>query len=110
MLPATFTAAQAERGGQLYASNCSGCHGVDLEGIDAPALSGPHFDGWRRGPASALFLFMRTPMPAFRPGALPPRTYADILAFILARNGYTAGETELPADMSALARMSLDPP
>lgn len=47
---ASFTEQQngraIERGGELYAANCSSCHGKDGEGSGlAPALNNPHFFG-----------------------------------------------------------------
>ena len=109
MAPVAFTAAQALRGEQFYATHCSGCHGIALEGSDAPPLTGPSFRLWRRGPASSLFLFIRTQMPAMAPATLRPQAYADILAFLLARNGYASGTVELPTDSAALGDLWLRP-
>ena len=50
---------------------------------------------------------MRTKMPPDRPGRLNPQTYADLTAFLLARNGYQAAQTELPPDPAAQERMNL---
>src|SRR5689334_13872911 len=42
---ASFTVQQAERGRVAYASNCSGCHGSNLDDgpSDAPPLTGVNF-------------------------------------------------------------------
>ena len=50
---------------------------------------------------------MRAKMPPDRPGRLNPQTYADLTAFLLARNGYQPTQTELPPDPEAQARMVL---
>ena len=41
-------------------------------------------------------------MPFFEPGTLDDQAYADVIAYLLARNGFLAGETPLPADPAAL--------
>ena len=48
-------------------------------------------------------------MPPDRPGQLSPQTYVDLTAFILSRNGYAAGERELPSDPDAQQKMTLKP-
>src|SRR5258706_10587802 len=61
-----FTADQAERGGKVYSTYCSGCHGSDLEGAVGPALSGPVFLkkwGSPEREAAALYHLIRTTMP-----------------------------------------------
>ena len=41
-------------------------------------------------------------MPPERPGSLPAQTYIDIIAFILQKNAFPAGDVELSADPAAL--------
>ncbi|MCU0474947.1 MAG: c-type cytochrome [Anaerolineae bacterium] len=43
-----YNARSIERGAELFAANCSTCHGVDGRGITgrAPALNSPHFFGY----------------------------------------------------------------
>jgi hypothetical protein len=52
-------------------------------------------------PASSLYLFMSTLMPPNSPGRYSPSTYADLMAYILKRNGFKAGSA-LPSDVDAL--------
>jgi mono/diheme cytochrome c family protein len=94
-----FTAAQAERGGQAFATHCSSCHGKDLEGGAGPALTGEQFfDNWREDSVKSLFSFIQTQMPQGARGSLGADTYIDILAHILSRNMVPAGSKVLTND------------
>jgi mono/diheme cytochrome c family protein len=99
-----YTDAQAKRGESAYGDSCKSCHGADLMGIDtAPSLTGPEFNtDWNDLALDDLFERMRTTMPADGPGTLDRQKYADILAFILAKDGFPAGQTELPSENAAL--------
>ena len=92
-----YTAAQAARGAALYAQLCSMCHGAALEGGEAaPALRGAKFtDKWASKPLAELFEQTRRTMPVTQPGGLAHSQYADLLAHMLALNGYAAGAVEL---------------
>jgi cytochrome c len=103
-----FDHAQIEHGKRLYASACAKCHGASLQGVTAPALTGPAF-----APASnshltigGIFGYMSTNMPADRPGKLKPQDYADIMAFLLYSNGYRPKTEKLTVDV---ARASVTP-
>lgn len=96
----SFDRTQALHGKRLYASHCAKCHGADMQGITAPALSGAAF-----APASnahltigGVYAYMATNMPADRPGKLKDQEYADIMAFLLNANGYAAGGAKMTAD------------
>ena len=104
----SFDQAQIAHGKSLYASACAKCHGASLQGVSAPALTGPAF-----APAShshltigGIFGYMSTNMPADRPGKLKPQDYADIMAFLLYSNGYRPKAEKLTADV---ARASVTP-
>ena len=104
----SFDNAQIGHGKTLYASACAKCHGASLQGVTAPALTGPAF-----APASnshltigGIFGYMSTNMPADRPGKLKPQDYADIMAFLLYSNGYRPKAAKLTADV---ARASVTP-
>src|SRR5262249_53786727 len=49
-------------------------------------------------------------MPKTQAGTLSASDYNAVLAFILDRNGYPAGDRELTADQNALAALRLTPP
>ncbi len=105
-----YTAAQAKRGEAAYVQSCTGCHGDQLdngEGDGAPALVGPAFvQQWNTKTLDELFNYLNDSMPASAPGSLAPTTNADILAFLLSKNGIAAGAAELPADAAKLKGMS----
>ena len=108
--PATITDAQAARGRQAYAQACIDCHGPELNDgeFGGAPLVGSYFDeNWGGLTVDALFGYLSSAMPPDRPGRLSPQTYADITAFILARNGVASGSQELPADLDALATMEI---
>jgi mono/diheme cytochrome c family protein len=106
----SFTQAQAERGEAAYMHSCRSCHGDNLDDGDfggAP-LKGTWFkDHWGQGDLAALSAFTKTQMPPDQPGGLNDETYADILAFILSRNGYKPGDKELPPDDASQLGMTL---
>jgi polar amino acid transport system substrate-binding protein len=96
----SFDHAQALHGKRLYASHCAKCHGADMQGITAPALSGAAF-----APASnahltigGVYAYMATNMPADRPGKLKDQEYADLMAFLLNANGYAPSGAKMTAD------------
>jgi len=99
-----FTEAQATRGSAVYEKSCSTCHGAGLEGKDqAPSLSGAEFGAaWNELSLNDLFERMRKTMPQGAPGSLSPEEYADVLSFVLQKNGAPAGAAELPKESAAL--------
>ena len=99
-----YTEAQAKRGETLYAKACESCHGKDLSGADqAPSLVGKDFNAeWNEMPLSDLFERIHATMPGDAPGSLKPAEVADAIAFILSKDGFPAGQTELPSDAAAL--------
>jgi S-disulfanyl-L-cysteine oxidoreductase SoxD len=102
-----FTAAQADRGGAVYAQSCANCHGGGLEGADmSPALAGAAFmASWNDLTLGDLFERIRISMPADRPGTLSRQQMADVIAFVLRSNQFPAGATELPPEAPALRAM-----
>jgi len=94
-----YSDAQAKRGEAAYAKTCAGCHGPDLAGADtAPSLTGGEFNaGWTDQTLDDLFERIKTTMPGDAPGSLPGEQVADILAFVLSKDGFPAGQSELAA-------------
>jgi polar amino acid transport system substrate-binding protein len=106
----SFDNAQVAHGKRLYSSNCAKCHGADMQGITAPALSGPAF-----APASGshltiggIYTYMSTNMPADRPGKLKDDEYADIMAYLLNANGYGPGAAKMTADTARASTILLN--
>lgn len=110
----TFSAAQVKRGEALYNGNCVACHSKDLAGGDrAPALAGAGFKSrWGARPLAELLDYTQVQMPLNGPGGLNRHQSADILAFMLSRNGAAAGAKDLwfdgPEGGSAPVRRSAD--
>jgi mono/diheme cytochrome c family protein len=94
-----YSDAQAKRGEAAYSKTCAGCHGPDLAGADtAPSLTGPEFNaGWTDLTLDDLFERIKTTMPGDAPGSLSAEQCADILAFVLSKDGFPAGQAELTA-------------
>ena len=49
-------------------------------------------------------------MPADKPGSLTPAQTADVIAFLLSKGDYPAGQTELPADGAPLKALKFASP
>jgi mono/diheme cytochrome c family protein len=99
-----YTQEQAQRGEALYAQNCSSCHGPDMTGGEmAPGLTGGEFaSNWNDLSLGDLFERMRISMPQNNPGSLSRTQNADILAFMLSKSNFPAGQTELPSQTEVL--------
>lgn len=103
-----FTETQATRGGQLYRAHCAACHGAELEGVAAPGLAGADLYGaW--GTLYDVYEYVAVAMPPSNPGGLGAEVYTEIMAHILAFNGYPAGETPLPTDPEFFKQIQLAP-
>ena len=108
--PALYTADQASAGAAIYSQSCAACHGVQLEGVAAPALKGPAFGEMATAQgltAAALLDVIVNTMPQSDPGALKPEEYNAVTAYILQQNGYPAGSSELSADTPNLKDLDL---
>lgn len=99
-----YSTEQAKRGDPLYAEHCAGCHAGDLSGGEiAPALAGGEFSAnWNDLTVGDLFERIRISMPQGNPSGLSRAQKADILAFILSKGNYPAGESELPTQTEVL--------
>ena len=99
-----YTDVQARRGEAIYARSCAGCHQPDLSGDgQTPALAGKDFNmDWIDQSLGDLFERTRISMPADKPGSLAPAEVTDVIAFLLSKGAFPAGQTELPADAAAL--------
>ena len=95
-----YTADQAARGRVVYDRRCAECHMPDLAGHEyAGALAGYGFQlKWQDATLGELLGRIRS-MPLGRPGALTGQEYIDILAYVLQKNSYQEGTSELAADV-----------
>jgi cytochrome c5 len=100
---AVYTDAQAERGKKVYEANCVTCHLPDLDGSanpdagarGAPLVGSRFVQDFGESRVSALFNKMKRDMPSGKPGALTDQEYLDATAFVLQRNKFPGGATEL---------------
>ncbi len=98
-----FSMPQADRGAELYRSNCASCHGEHLnDGGFARALKGDAFRReWNGKALGALGQLIRSSMPPGKAGQLTQEQYADLLAFLISSNGAVAGAADLPSEPAA---------
>ena len=100
-VPAIYTAAQATAGATVFSANCAMCHGAALQGMAGPTLIGQSFAASSNGyTIGAIFGEIAEQMPAGNPGSLTHDQYADVMAFILSKNGYPAGAKPLDYNAS----------
>ena len=104
-----YTEEQATRGMATYEQECSQCHLEDLlgDGI-APALTGAAFDfRWSDLSVGDMYVAIRATMPQGAPASLSPQGYSDIVAYMLQRNDFPAGDMELPTEEEALNMITI---
>ncbi|MBF0678257.1 MAG: cytochrome c [Devosia sp.] len=111
-VPVSFTSDQVDRGKTQFQKDCVECHGEDLRGglLGGPPLRGVNFlskfgDG---APAGVLYDVMSGTMPPDAPGRYSPGAYADMMAYILQRNGFPSSGQALPTDSDALYNMIIE--
>jgi alcohol dehydrogenase (cytochrome c) len=108
--PPPFTPSQAAAGRLVYAKSCAICHGANLQGGAAVALTGAAFAktwGDGRHQRADFFAAIAKQMPKNAPGSLSDTDNLAITAFILESNGYASGGERL--SVAALAG-ALSPP
>jgi quinoprotein glucose dehydrogenase len=105
-----YTKEQAARGKARYFTSCAVCHGPQLQGdSDSPELAGVSFmKRWGDQSVGTLFTFASSQMPIGRPGSLGVQGYADVIAHILATNGFPDGQRELPANGQVLDHIIIE--
>src|SRR5215467_2957847 len=105
-----YTKEQAARGKTRYFTSCAVCHGPQLQGdSDSPELAGNSFmKRWGEQSLGTLFAFTSTQMPIGRPGSLGVQGYADVIAHILATNGFPDGQRELPPNGQVLDQIIIE--
>ena len=93
-----YTAAQAEAGHAVYTAHCAMCHGARLQGGSGPPLIGAKFaHSLESDPITGpqLYEFITSHMPAGEPGVLGDAQFLQAFAYLLAVNGYPAGDAPL---------------
>jgi mono/diheme cytochrome c family protein len=107
---APYTLAQAAAGGKVFAQSCASCHGANLQGVSAPALTGASFAHANLS-ISQLRTIVTTQMPLNAPGSLSPSQYAEVMAYLLQYDCITpasGGKTPFPThDEPAFAKIKI---
>ena len=98
-----FTADQVSAGFTVYARECGECHGVNLDGVEAPPLRGADFlNGWAGQTTDELITYVEEAMPPGLGGSLSAEVYLNIVAYILAENGARPGDVALTSDATVM--------
>ena len=106
-----YTDQQATRGQAVYKAQCSSCHGDTLGGRVGPPLAGDDFMAhWNMQPLLELANKIRKTMPKDTATKLTPQETADTLAYLLQVGKFPGGRADLPADDTALGRLSFPVP
>ncbi len=99
-----YTAAQAERGQQVFGEKCSACH-------DPARFTGAAFFDVFDGKAlKEVWDIASGTMPEDNPGSLKPQEYGDIIAYFLQLNAFPTGDVELPGNPGAMANIKIEKP
>jgi cytochrome c len=101
---------QVAQGSEVYAESCALCHGANLQGLSAPALTGAGF-GHSHLNGAQLRSVVTQSMPLTAPGSLKPEDYAAVMAFLLSYDCVQAsgdGQQPFPTmDLPALQQVTL---
>jgi quinoprotein glucose dehydrogenase len=105
-----YSLSQAAAGSTVYGRECALCHGAALEGAEGgPALAGQAFrDTWSDRSLEEFYELTRTTMPVTKPAGLSDNEYENLVAYILNRNAYAAGTSDL--DAASLAAITFVEP
>lgn len=93
---ASYSAAQAARGQEVFNSTCANCHSNE-------SLIGQAFvESWNDRRAYDFYSLVRSTMPLDKPGGLTDQQYLDVMSYLLQANHAAAGADSLRADTTAL--------
>jgi mono/diheme cytochrome c family protein len=97
-----YTTEQADRGKQIFASLCTGCHTVASQSGDSFSKK------WKGAVMADLNRVLVEEMPKDDPGSLTATDRTDLMAYLLKINGLNAGTTPLGADEEQLKKIVID--
>ncbi len=95
-----YSTAQALQGQGVFGARCERCHGNDLTGgATGTSLIGERFmQFWSEDNLDSLFKKISETMPRNAGGSLSDTEYVQVTAYILQKNGFPAGSTELKTE------------
>jgi mono/diheme cytochrome c family protein len=99
-----YTAAQADRGVNVFRSKCASCHAPNRFTDDL------FYSSFAGKPLWEMFDVISDTMPEDNPGSLKKEEYADVIAYLLKLNNFPAGQTDLPTDQEALRAIMMEKP
>lgn len=107
-----FSAAQAQRGQDIYRRACSACHLDTLRGDSvSPPLVGPAFmNRYAGSTVHDMVSTIRGSMPQNAPDSLGDQAYVDLISYLLSTSGSPAGTRDLPIDVNELGRIVVPAP
>jgi len=105
-----YTEDQAKNGQAFYNSECSSCHGDQLNGGEmAPPLAGGEFmSNWNGLTVGDLFERIRTSMPPGTPSKVGREAKVAILTYILQSNKFPVGKEELAGQTEVLKQIKIE--
>jgi mono/diheme cytochrome c family protein len=97
-----YTAAQANKGRNVFQANCLGCH-------TTASHAGAAFEQkWFNQPLAHLFDYLSSMMPKSAPGSLTEDEYVWVTAYVLRLNGMPSGSVELNPDPKWLKAVRIE--
>jgi len=92
-----YTQPQADRGAVTFSTTCTRCHSAATnDGEAGKSLAGDRFwKSFRESTVDKLLDYVSKNMPNGAGGSLSAGVYAELVAFILSKNGLPAGTSEL---------------
>jgi mono/diheme cytochrome c family protein len=94
--PASYSAAQATRGKDIYEGTCGTCH------QPAQFIGQTFVESWNDRRVWDFYSLVRATMPLDNPGGMKEQEYIDVVAYLLQANKAPAGGDSLKADTTAL--------
>ena len=93
-----YSSEQAQQGLEVHEEYCAKCHHYSY-------FQGGFLISWRNQPVSGLYDLIKLKMPEDRPGALKPKEYAALLAYIFELNDLPAGDEKLSHKHDAMEQI-----
>jgi len=103
-LSGVYTDKQADAGGDLFSNICSNCHKV------AEHSSAAFKAKWNGALVWDLYQIIGETMPKDDPESLSLTERAELVAFLLKKNGLPAGTADLSTDAAALKKIKIEMP